>query len=514
MVNKVYSNRISEYTHENGGRVLILFLLFSLAIYQFITAGFSTFAIICILPLIVPAIYAVFRWQMFTFWTLIFVNYFVQFFGKNNWLPNGVPMSLLNELLEIMLLAIAIIDTRKSVHFQRTLNIMHLMLIMWCGFCTLQLLNNTCSLGIDVAGWYTGARLMAFQLLYAFLVFSLFISNPETLIKYLKIWAWLSLFSAFWTWKQQNIGFSDAENAWLQSAGRTTHIINGGTLIRYFSTFNDAACYGIHAASAAICFLIISITAKIKKDKYFYLVTALLVIWQMFASGTRTATFCLIAGFMTFLVLSKSIRIFIPSAIVGGILLCLLIFTTIGNGNQQIRRMRSGFNKNDASANVRDINQAAIKVYLADAPWGIGLGASHNNVPANNKFNKLSKIPPDSEYVYIWVHTGIIGISFFVFTTIVMLVGACWVVLFKLKNKSLIGIGAGLCSAFVAMQLGGYANQVLMQFPNGLTFYGGLAIVYILPYIEPAWVELEEKRYTEQEEQKRLKLEKKLAKRV
>ena len=190
------------------------------------------------------------------------------------------------------------------------------------------------------------------------------------------------------------------------------------------------------------------------------------------------------------------------------------MFTTIGNGNQQIRRMRSGFNKNDASANVRDINQAAIKMYLADAPWGIGLGASHNNVPANNKFNKLSRIPPDSEYVYIWVHTGIIGIFIFVITTIIMLIGACWVVLFKLKNKSLIGIGAGFCSAFVAMQLGGYANQVLMQFPNCLTFYGGLAIVYILPFIEPEWIEYEKKQLTIQEEKKKLKLEKKLAKRV
>ena len=76
------------------------------------------------------------------------------------------------------------------------------------------------------------------------------------------------------------------------------------------------------------------------------------------------------------------------------------------------------------------------------------------------------------------------------------------------------GIGAGFCSAFAAIQLGGYANQVLMQFPNCLTFYGGLAIVYILPYLEPAWVELEEKRLAEQEERKRLKLEKKLASRV
>ena len=76
------------------------------------------------------------------------------------------------------------------------------------------------------------------------------------------------------------------------------------------------------------------------------------------------------------------------------------------------------------------------------------------------------------------------------------------------------GIGAGFCSAFAAIQLGGYANQVLMQFPNALIFYGGIALVYVLPYIEPAWVEMEEKRIAEQEERKRLKLEKKLASRV
>ena len=102
----------------------------------------------------------------------------------------------------------------------------------------------------------------------------------------------------------------------------------------------------------------------------------------------------------------------------------------------------------------------------------------------------------------------------YIITMLMMLGGACWIVLFKLKNKSLIGIGAGLCSAFVAIQLGGYANQVLMQFPNGLIFYGGLSIVYILPYLEPEWIEYENKRLTIQEEKKRVKLEEKLAKRV
>lgn len=76
------------------------------------------------------------------------------------------------------------------------------------------------------------------------------------------------------------------------------------------------------------------------------------------------------------------------------------------------------------------------------------------------------------------------------------------------------GIGAGLCGSFVAIQLGAYANQILMQFPNCLLFYGGLSIVYILPYMEPAWIEYENKRLAEIAEKKRLKLEKKLASRV
>jgi hypothetical protein len=176
--------------------------------------------------------------------------------------------------------------------------------------------------------------------------------------------------------------------------------------------------------------------------------------------------------------------------------------------------MRSAFNKNDASASVRDINQEAIRKYIADAPWGIGFLDGWGDIPANNKYRKLSTISPDSEYVFIWVHSGPIGITVFLITTAMMFLGACRIVFFRLKSPSLIGIGASFCSAFVAIQLGGYANQVLMQFPNCLLFYGGLSIVYILPYLESDWIKHEEKLLAEQEEKKRLKLEKKLASRV
>lgn len=498
------------YSRENGGRVLLLFLLFLLATYELATTGIKFFAIICILPFIILFIYAAFRWRMFTFWTLITINYFIQM--KDISLP--VPMSLPNEILELILLGVAVIDVRQDPHFERAGNWMLFALLFWTGFCCIEVLNDTCALGIDIASWFTGFRLMALQLLWIFLIFTIYIASPKILITYIKIWALFSLFSAIWVWKQTTYGFTDAEKHWIETRGRNTHILNAGTLIRYFSTFSDAANYGCHAAGAAVSFIIIGITSQLKKDRLFFLLIAAAVIWGMFQSGTRTATFTLGAGLFVYVFLSKSFKIAIPFSILFGVLAFLLIFTTIGNGNQQIRRMRSAFNKDDASANVRDINKDAIRKYIKDAPWGIGMGMSGANIPANNKYNRLSTVPPDSEYVFIWVHTGPIGITVFLVCMAIMWLGACQIVLFKLQNKALIGIGAGLCCAFVSIHLGAYANQVLYQYPNGLTFFGGLAIVYVLPYLEPEWIKYEEKRIKEDEERKRIKLEKKLASRV
>lgn len=498
------------YANEHGGRVLLLLLLFLLAIYQFIHAGFAPFAIICALPIVVLLVITAFHYGMLTFWALVIINYFLQWKS----FPTGsIPMSLYNEMLEIILIALAVIDTKKA-KFERCGNLMLFALMIWCGFCTLEVLNDTCNIGIDVGGWYTSARMMAFQLMYAFIVYTIYVSNPKILTQYLYVWGALALFAVFWVWKQKTFGLTVAENAFLQGRGRSTHLLQAGTLIRYFSVYGDAANYGIGIASTAVAFIIFGITARIKKFKIFFLIVGILAIWGMFPSGTRTGIACLMAGFMTYIFLSKSIKIAIPFTILSGLFVFLLAFTTIGNGNQQIRRMRSAFDKNDASANQRSINQAAMKKYMAEAPWGIGMNVGYQNVPANNKYTFMAKVPPDSEYVFIWIHTGVIGITTFLICTAIMLIGACWIVFFTLKNPSLRGIGAGFCCAFVSQQLGGYGNQVLLQFPNALVFYGGLTIVYILPHIEQEWIEYENKLLAEQEEKERLKLEKKRASRV
>ena len=504
-------NTLKTYTHEHGGRVVLLFLLFLLAIYNFVTSGYDSFTIVCVLPLIVIFVYVAFKWPYLVFWSLILVNYNIQLFAFNSWLPSGIPLSLYNELFEIVLIAIALIDFRKDHHWGRSMNLMGFAILLWVLLCVLEVFNDTCSLGINVGAWFTGFRLIAFQLVYFLLIFSIYINSPEVLTKYLKIWAYLSLFSVYWTFKQKNIGMNPYELARIHEWG-STHFVNG--IIRYWSTFSDAANYGCNAAATSVSFLVIGLTSKFKIDRILFIVTGFAVLWGMFQSGTRTAMGCFFVGLIVYVFLSKSVKFAVPIILFGLISFCLLAFTNIGQGNNQIRRMRSALNRNDASANVRDINKATIAKYLKDAPWGIGIGVRSGDVPARNKYVVMSYIAPDSEYVYMWIHTGIIGVTIFAISMCIMFVGACRIVLFRLKNKSLIGIGAGLCCAFAAIQLGAYLNQVLYQFPNGLIFFGGLAIVYVLPYLEKDWEIYEQERMAKREEKKRLKLEKKLASRV
>lgn len=501
-----YRTSISEL---GGGRITILLLLFALALYQFYSAGFGAFAMICMLPVLVIGLIISFRHRMFLFWSLVMVNFILQW--KDSPLPSSIPMSLYNEAFEIMLILMAIIDV-KDTKFDASLNIMFGALIIWCSFVILQLINDTCNMAWDFASWFAGARLMAFQLVYAFIVFTIYINNSERLLKYLFLWGALSLFAVLWIWKQKNIGFSANERYFYQDS--TTHVLNGGTLIRYISTFSDAANAGIYMACTSVCFLIFGLTAKIRKYKIIFLIIAAACLWGMFPTGTRTAIFCLLGGLGVYTILSKSFKLTVIIGIAGILLYLFLAFTTIGQGNGMIRRMRSAFDPNDVSAGARKANQEVMKKYMKDAPFGIGVGLRSGDVSDNHKYYVMSVMPPDSEYIYIWIHTGIVGIVIFVLTTAMIFLGASRIVMFKLTSSSLRGIGGGLTCAFLAVHLGAYANQILMQFPNCFVFYGAISLVYTLPYIEKNWIEHENRLLAIQEEKKRFKKEKKLAQRI
>ena len=501
------SNTVTTYSKGNGGRAILLFLLFSIAILNFMSSGYSAFVAVICIPAIALVGYFLFSKKMAMFYTLFIVNTIIMFIERHFHLP--VPVSLINELFELMLIGMVLVDHWRF-HLSRLINVMFLCAIVWVMFCCIEIFNDQCGLGIDVYRWYTGARLMSMQILYAFVVTTLFIDTPKKIMTLLFIWAVFIVFAAIWLWKQKNIGLTEAESRFLWSS--PAHIMGGK--IRFFSCFTDAANFGIHTAVASAAFLIIAATMKVTRIRIFFAIVGCIGIWAFFGSGTRTAIFCFIATIMVFIVLCKNKKLILSVSAVFLVFLYILIFTNIGDSNQNIRRMRTAFDKEDASLGVREQNKATLRKYMVDAPWGVGIGLENGDVPPFNKFKLITQVPPDSEYVYIWVRTGVVGLTVFCIINAVMFLGACWIVFFRLKNPSIRGVGIAYTAAFIGMHLGGYANQILLQFPNVLIYYGGLATVYLLPHIENEWNEWEAKLIAEQEERRRLKLEKKRASRV
>lgn len=508
-MNNRLSQRFADYKSQAGGRVFILFLLFILAIYEFYSMGIVGYALVCMVPLAIVFLLFSFRHKMVVFWYIFIINYTIM--GLTRYYPIPIPITVLTIMPQLFLLMVCIWDVRDHTDAKYG-NIMLLAIIIWSIYIILQLFNETCMLPISISAWGMNFTFYSLLFILAYFLITNLIRTPERIMKLLRVWAYLAIIADFWTWRQQNIGWDDTEWGWLMAVGARTHLIGGS--IRYFSFFSDAANYGCSIAASAIVFYIVAITTKLKKDKILFFIAALFSTYGFFASGTRTALVCFMAGVFLYVILSKSFKIAIPVMFLGGLFFALLAFTDIGQGNMQIRRMRSAFNKNDASANVRDINKAALAKYLRDAPFGMGFNVDEDNVPANHKYKKVYETANDSTYVFMWQRVGIVGAVLFAIINGMILIGGCIISMFRLKSKKCIGIAAAMCCAFAAIQVGGYANHILMQYPNLLLFYGGMAIVYLLPDIENDFITYENKLVAEQEERKRLKLEKKRLQRV
>jgi hypothetical protein len=471
--------------------------------------GITGMALICVIPLLIGGVYFVFQYKMAVFWFLFIMNYTIMGIARYVHIP--IPVTTLTLLPEIMLLITCLLDIRQSSN-ARYASLMLLALFLWAFYIFLQVFNETCQLPVSYGDWgrnflFYGLTFTIIYYLYMFLI-----RTPERITKLFRIWAYLSIAASYWVWRQKTIGWDDAEWGWLMSGGSRTHLIGGS--IRYFSFFTDAATFGCCIAASAVVFYIRAINSKLKKDKVLFLITALLCTYAFFMSGTRTALACFMVGVALYVILSKSFKIAIPVGILGGLFFFIMAFTTIGENNMQIRRMRSAFNPEDKSANVRDINKAALKKYLRDAPFGMGMNIDEGKVPANHKYKVVYETSNDSTYVFMWQRVGIIGAILFAIVNGLILIGGCYKTLFVLKETETKSIGAALCCAFLSIQVGGYMNEILLQFPNLLLFYGGMSIVYLLPDIEEEYKQYEIKMLALQEEKKRLKLEKKLASRV
>lgn len=297
----------------------------------------------------------------------------------------------------------------------------------------------------------------------------------------LKIWSVFIIFGAIRGYIQMNYGFNTIELQFLfERGGASTHIIWSG--IRYFSYFTDAANFGVHMAMGILVYGISFFYVKSNFLKIYFAFVVVAAIYGMGISGTRSSIAVPLGGLLFMVVLSRNWNgLFLSMfAFIG--LFFFFRFTTIGNSNEYIRKMRSAFTpEEDASYNVRVVNREKIKEYLADKPFGYGLGLGGKAERFNPK--EVLPIPPDSWLVNVWADTGVVGLVLYVLIHVILFAWCSWILMFQLTNKRL----RGLLNAWLCVNAGffisAYTNDV-MQYPNSIIVFTGFALCFAGPYIE------------------------------
>lgn len=477
--NKMNNNLLHKISGKTSLEAKILALTgvfgFLYIIYQLIIKGeTSTSIVLAAIPLATALILLIVQSYKRIFY-LLFVSHFIfLIFSREYDIPLGILTFTFNIIVVGLLLLITVY---KKTTWKDSWNGMLLLYMIWGVYCVAELGNaNTVQAAWNIAI----THYVVYPVICAILV-PLTIRKTKNIQWLFFLWSLFIIIAAVKTIYQKQIGFTDKELYFLyELGGAETHLIWSG--IRYFSFFTDAANLGVHMAMAMLAFGILAYITPKKRMKIYYVAVVVLATYSMLLSGTRTAIAVPIGGLIAFTLLSKNWK----TAIVGvGALAAIFLFfrfTTIGESNEYIRKMRSAFNPSeDASYQVRVQNRELMKTYMVHKPFGYGLGLGGK--AERFRPHELMPIPPDSWLINVWTDTGIVGFIIYMIIHIILFAWCSWIIMFKLTCKRLRNLLIVWLSVDVGFFIAAYGNDV-MQYPNMIILYTGFALCFAGPSIE------------------------------
>lgn len=382
----------------------------------------------------------------------------------------SIPFGVGIEFLGIFTLCIVLIQYQRF-DWSRLNSPLFWLFLAWFVLSVLQLFNPA---GPSFMGWVQEFRSVALNPLIIVILSLLLFESKKQLQVFITLVLVLGFLAMLNGLKQKYIGMFPGEQLFAETS--PTHMIWGK--LRVFSFFSDAGQFGAAQAVLAVGAAVLAFGTSNFFKKIVLLILSGLFLYAMLISGTRGALFALfVAGFFA-VFLSKNYKIIVVGIIAGALCFGALKFTSIGNSNYEIRRIRSALDPTEASLNVRLDNQKILRAYLADKPFGEGLGVIGFWGHEYNSDKFLSTIEPDSYWVKIWAMYGIVGFVFW-FCMILYLLGTAGGVVFNLRDKwvrvrliALISIAAGL---FVCS----YGNEVMNAMPSSLVFNTALSWSFV-----------------------------------
>jgi hypothetical protein len=403
---------------------------------------------------------------------LIYYSFFFHYLGKH---AEGPKYGLLVDgLLVLTWLGVIFYRGNRFRFRHNNIDLMWLS-VGWFALTVLEMGNPSRP---SFQGWVQEVRSISLYWLLLTPLTILLFNKKSDIPLFLHIIIFISFLGALYGIKQLYFGVDAAEMAWLESGAKKTHVLFGK--LRVFSFYAEAAQFGASQACIGVSAITLAVGPYTKSRKMLYLIAGLFILYGMVISGTRGAMGGLIGGGFIFLVLTKQVRIIILGAIVGGIFVGFLKFTTIGNDNSQIRRLRSSLDPNDASLQVRLINQRIFRDALASKPFGTGVGTIGMWGSEYNKHIPTAKIPPDSLYVKVWVMYGVIG--FIIWLGIMLyIVGKSCGIIWETQDPVLKNQLIALCAGSFGSLVCSYGNEVMNALPSLIVVCMSWAFVFISP---------------------------------
>jgi len=458
----------------------IIFMTGTAVVGAFLIAkgGIVMGALLVMMPFILTFLYVLFQDQKFGIYSVIVLSFAVM--GISRYIKN-VPFGLaIDGVLIMCYLGMFFKEFQNKIKWKRAGSELTLLAAIWFGYALFQLVNPE---ALSKVAWFYAMRGVA---LYMFLIIPLVLilfDDLSQLKKIIYIFGTISILGTLKAAQQIYLGPDPFEKAWLDGGGSLTHVLFGK--LRAFSFYSDAGQFGASQAHAGVLGTILFFNSKSTKEKIFFATMAIFGFWGMLLSGTRGAIAVPMAGLFIYLFLTKNIRVLSVGIVMMLMAFIFFKYTMIGNNVDQIRRMRTAFDPNDASLQVRLENQRRLKVYMATRPFGGGIGAAGNWGQRFSPNGFLANVPTDSWYVMIWAEQGIIGLTLHLIILFYIIGKSSFLIMFVLKDPETKSYMMALTSGMLGIMAASYGNGVLGQNPTGPLIYTSMAFLFLSTKIDP-----------------------------
>lgn len=426
-------------------------------------------ALIALPPALAYVLFCIMR-PVIGMWTYIHCSFFIN--GLGRLLETEAPFGLaIDGLLLLTLLGMWLSTDRADDRPSSSVNtaVFYLVLV-WFLYTLLELLNPETR---SREAWFYAVRGVSLYWIQVVVIVLKLINDRSQIDRFVRVWLGWSIVAALWGFKQQYIGLVHGEIMWLESGAKKTHVLFGH--LRSFSFYSDAGQFGAAMAHVSLFAILKALEEPKLTRKLIYAGLGVFYFWGFAIAGSRGPLFVLAMGIIIYLFLKKNVLILTIGIVIGGGAFGLLKYTTVGQGNYQVQRIRSALDPNDPSLQVRLENQQKLAAYLKTRPLGGGIGSGGDWGRRFSPGTFLAETALDSWYVKIWVESGVVGLSVHLLTLVIMgIIGFIQVA--RLRDPALKSTMTGLFCGFVGVAAASYGNQVFGQSPSNTVLYVSIAL--------------------------------------